>query len=393
VIVAEPVLLQCPFPGGDGFGAFDHGVDGLDVVAVALERPLPDHAPVPGLLPGAHGAGGLQGLPVVEGVAVTLQVIGQVIGRLAGLRADDEPEPRVLQPEQVRRGEHSGVGDHDDLAGVRVLVPEAGQDRHDGLGLGLVALEQVHGQREPRAVGEQPDRHLRIDPALLGHADLAQPVLARGLEVERGQVVEDQREPAPAGGVGVAGIRDGVAVVPLDDPSQAALRGGPRRGGNANLGQHPHGVDLAGRLDDPPQHQRPERFVAHRGEPQCVIDRAECVPQDQRAGGLHHRAPRPVGRRRGVQVQFQRLLARVPTFPSGVQQQRQGRVVVSRADVVDPDDVPAALVHDLHRRRARGGLHPAHERAHWARLAPRLVTTSRHETAAHKPATPMITPQ
>ena len=258
---------------------------------VALERPLPDHAPVTGLLPGAHSAGGLQGLPVVKGVAVALQVIGQVIGRLAGLRADDEPEPRVLQREQVRRRQHPGVGDHDDLAGVGVLVPEAGQDRHDGLGLGLVALEQVHGQREPRAVVEQPDRHLRIDPALLGHADLAQPVLARGLEVERGQVIEDQREPAPAGGVGVAGIRDDVAVVPLDDPSQAALRGGPRRGTDADLGQHPHGVDLAGRLDDPPQNQRPERFVAHRGEPQCVIDRAECVPQDQRAGGLHHRPP------------------------------------------------------------------------------------------------------
>ena len=61
---------------------------------------------------------------------------------------------------------------------------------------------------------------------------------------------------------------------------------------------------------------------------------------------------------RGVQVQLQRLLARVPAFPGGVQQQRQGRVVVSGADVVDPDHVPAALVHDLYRRVAGGNFTP-----------------------------------
>jgi hypothetical protein len=48
----------------------------------------------------------------------------------------------------------------------------------------------------------------------VGRGDFAEPVLARGLEVERGQAVEDQREPAaPAGGVGLAGIRDDVAVL------------------------------------------------------------------------------------------------------------------------------------------------------------------------------------
>jgi hypothetical protein len=52
-------------------------------------------------------------------------------------------------------------------------------------------------------------------------------------------------------------------------------------------------------------------------------------------------------------------------------------------------------VHDLHRGRARGGLHPAHERPHSARLPtdpPRLVTTLAAEPAGQRPAEPIITP-
>ena len=55
----------------------------------------------------------------------------------------------------------------------------------------------------------------------------------------------------------------------------------------------------------------------------------------------------------------------------------------------------ATFVHDLHRRRARGRLHPPHERAHDGTLPPihaRLVTTSRAEPAAQRPARAMITP-
>jgi hypothetical protein len=184
----EPVPLQRPFAGGDGLGTFDHGIDRLDIVAVAGEAPLADHPSSAGVAAGAHRAGRLDRLPVIEGVAVPLQVVGQVIRRLADLRADDEPEPGLLQREQVRRRQHPRVGDHDDLPGRGVGIVELVEDRDEGLGLGLVALEQVHRQREPSAVGEQPDRDLRVDSAFLGHADLAQPVLAWGLEVQGGHV-------------------------------------------------------------------------------------------------------------------------------------------------------------------------------------------------------------
>ena len=142
-------------------------------------------------------------------------------------------------------------------------VAEPGQDRDEGLGLGLVALEQVHGQREPRAVGEQPDGDLRVDPAFLGHADLAQPVLARGLEVERGQVVEHQRAARRRGWRGGSrparsGRGSRAATIALRQRMNVARDGGS----DADLAQHADGVELAGRLDDPPQHQRPERLVA-----------------------------------------------------------------------------------------------------------------------------------
>ena len=65
-------------------------------------------------------------------------------------------------------------------------------DRHDRGRLGLVSLEAADLQREPAPIHEQADHDLRIDPALLGVADLAQPVFLLGLEVKRGDVIEHQ---------------------------------------------------------------------------------------------------------------------------------------------------------------------------------------------------------
>jgi len=62
------------------------------------------------------------------------------------------------------------------------------------------------------------------------------------------------------------------------------------------------------------------------------------------------------------------VLAGVQPFPREFLQQSELIVVVRGTDVIDPVDDAAAFVHDLHRRRARGGLHPAHERAHGGRL-------------------------
>src|SRR5262249_52684415 len=56
----------------------------------------------------------------------------------------------------------------------------------------LFALEQVHLEREPGRVHQEPGLDLRIDPVLLAHPDLAQFVLVVALEVQRRHVVEHQ---------------------------------------------------------------------------------------------------------------------------------------------------------------------------------------------------------
>src|SRR5215472_9217335 len=74
-----------------------------------------------------------------------------------------------------------------------LAVAEPGQGRDQGLGLGVVALEQVHLQREPGSGGEQPDGDLRAGAVFLAHPDLAQLFFTVGLEVQRGHVVEHDR--------------------------------------------------------------------------------------------------------------------------------------------------------------------------------------------------------
>ena len=52
----------------------------------------------------------------------------------------------------------------------------------------------------------------------LAHPDLAEPVFGIGLEVQRGQVIQHQRQTALLGRVRVAGLRDHGAVVAFDHP-------------------------------------------------------------------------------------------------------------------------------------------------------------------------------
>jgi hypothetical protein len=61
-----------------------------------------------------------------------------------------------------------------------VTLGEAGQHRHQGLGLGFVSFEQVHIQWEPGTGGQQPNGDLRVDAAFLAHADPAEPVFDIG---------------------------------------------------------------------------------------------------------------------------------------------------------------------------------------------------------------------
>jgi hypothetical protein len=151
----EPCLLQRRAAVGDFLRTLDHGVNGLVVVLLALELPLVNHPADPGSLACAHPAGRLQDLPVGEVVAVPFEVPGQVVRGLGDPRADDEPEPGILQRVQVRRREHPGVSDHNDVLRAMALRERA-QHWDQGGGLGLVALEQVHLEREPRRVTKSP---------------------------------------------------------------------------------------------------------------------------------------------------------------------------------------------------------------------------------------------
>ena len=108
-----------------------------------------DHCPPAGRRKPA--AGGLDGLAVVEGVAVPLQVSGQVVGGLAGLGADDEPEPGFFRASRFAAESIPASATttsprcRDGAVGTRSGLAQ-------GHGLGLVALEQVHLQRKPEAM-------------------------------------------------------------------------------------------------------------------------------------------------------------------------------------------------------------------------------------------------
>jgi hypothetical protein len=67
-----------------------------------------------------------------------------------------------------------------------------GQHRNDRGGLGGVAVECVHHQREPAHVSQQPDGDLRLEPALLGEPWLPEPITFVGLEVQGADVVQHQ---------------------------------------------------------------------------------------------------------------------------------------------------------------------------------------------------------
>jgi hypothetical protein len=77
-----------------------------------------------------------------------------------------------------------------------------------------------------------------------------------------------------AGYAGPAG-RGGFLPEPVfGEDRQAALEGGVGDGLDTGLRQHPQAVLLAGRLDDPRQHQLPEHLIAlgGLGEPERVVD-------------------------------------------------------------------------------------------------------------------------
>jgi len=189
--------------------------------------------------------------------------------------------------------------------------------------------------------------------------------------VQRRDVIHHHGDRAPGRAAGHARLGDLVAVATAHAPVQAAEdRPQPRRG-HADLVQDADRVGLGRRLDDPRQHQPLERLVADRVEPEPFVGAGQHVPQqpaahprDLRTGagtraGAHARAGGRVARR-----EVERVLPGQEPLPGDLHQHSELAVVMRGADVLDPDDLTALLVHDLHRPRTRGRGHLSNERSH-----------------------------
>jgi hypothetical protein len=269
-----------------------------------------------------------------------------------------------------------------------------------------VALEAADLQREPAAVDQQPHHDLRVDPAFLGVADLAQLVFALGFEVQRGHVVEHQGDVATGGRVLEAPGGDLVAVGALMRAGQGAAHRLLARRRAPEVGEHPRRVQDRGRFHQPGNHQVPEDLVAQRVEPQPGEHPGEHVVEHPR--GRRHdprRSDHPALPRRGsllpeedrvadggadqrrlhrhrldAEVQFT-LSGIVQKLPRPLQQQAELRVGVRGAHMRDdPPPAPHGLS-DLHGRRPRRRPHPPNP-GHRPTVGPPIsaseTPTSRH---------------
>jgi hypothetical protein len=101
--------------------------------------------------------------------------------------AEDERQARSLDVLLVLLRHHARIRDDGE---VRELVGghERGDDRQHGLGLGFVAFEGGHHQREAVGAGEQADGDLWFQTAFLGEPRFAEPVALVSLEIQRGYV-------------------------------------------------------------------------------------------------------------------------------------------------------------------------------------------------------------
>jgi hypothetical protein len=231
-----------------------------------------------------------------------LAPLGHLVGHVGELRAEDERQPRRLDRASVGLRDHPGVRDHGHVGQLMRLL-ERGDRRDHRVRLGLVALERLDHQREPGRVGQQAYGDLRLEPALFRVARLAEPVALIGLEVERRHVMQDQRCRTQRRVLRARGCkvlpprRLGVNRQP---PLERRVRG--RR--DPSLGQHPQRVDLAGRLDDPREHQLPKHLVpaGRLLEAEPVVGAAQRVPQMRHPRRLDRQRP---GRACRVQAEIE----------------------------------------------------------------------------------------
>ena len=133
--------------------------------------------------------------------------------------------------------------------------------------------------------------------------------------------------------------------------------------------QRPQRVQLAGRLDDPREHQVAEDLVPAGGppEPQHVIAAGQGIQQVTHLRGRDRQ--RPAFATAETRAKAKDALPGGQALPRDGLQEFQFAIVMRRPHVLDVSRFPPRGVHDLHRRRARGRLHRPHIR-HPATLRP-----------------------
>ena len=203
-------------------------------------------------------------------------MLGEVFRRRPRPGGDDEIEAGVLERVQVARREHARVGDDHDIT-VPVTLPEPVQHGQQRRGLAPVALERMDLQREPHLIDQQADEDLRIDAPLLAHPDLAERVLVLRLEIQRGHVIHHHLQRPGRRHLPQRRVRELRSPVLLDATREGPPDRAQRRRLHTDLREHPDRVSLAGRLDDPRQHETLEAVGPDRVEPDLAVSVLENI--------------------------------------------------------------------------------------------------------------------
>ncbi len=221
------------------------------------------------------GLARLEDLAVLE-IFVSRQVRLYFVRRLCEFRPDDVVVPETLENLDVPCGKHGGVSSDRD-AGKTVALLETREHRDNCLDFSAVALEALDFEREARPVDQQSDRDLRLEPALFRKPRLPVFVVFLYLEIQRGHVVEDERQRGLGGSL-KAYAADGVPVFVVDGPFQAAMDGRVGWCVKTQPVKDADRVELGGRLDDPREDELPENRVVYRVKPERVVYAVQHVP-------------------------------------------------------------------------------------------------------------------
>lgn len=311
-----------------------------------------------------------------------MEMVRQIGRGFGDAGTDDELQAGLVEVLEIARGEHAGVRGDDHLHSCDVMPGlELADDRHDGVGLGLVSLETSDLQRESGPVDQQADHDLWIDSTFFRVADLTEVVFLLRLEIQGSDVVEQKGQAAGFGGVGEAPVSDRAAVVAVDDPPQVPLDRGVARRFLSEIAHHPGSVEFRAGLDDAGDHQIPEHLVGDRIEAELATQVFEDLPQDHRSrrcGSARRINGRPVVRSRQQRtlarrqdarhrcvrgdVQVEGMLIGLDPGPGPLEEHPELDIGVRGPDVLD-DLLPAVdIAGDLHGRGPRLGPDPPDER-------------------------------